>query len=88
MLNKYKESHIQLTPNDMLLLYTDGVTESQNEQNEFYGKENLLALVNKTSASNPEELVDSVLADLVAYIGERNESDDLTMVSIQYKPTK
>lgn len=80
----YKEHNLQLLPGELLLLYTDGITESQNEASEFYGKENLLQLVTQTDASEPEELVDAVLTDLVAYIGDMDESDDLTLISIKY----
>lgn len=87
MINQYKDYQIQLSHDDMLLIYTDGITEAQNESSEFYGKENLLQLSRKTTAEGPEELIDTVLTDLVAYIGDMNESDDMTMVAIQYKET-
>lgn len=83
---QYKESQIQLKQGDILLLYTDGVTEAENEQNQFYGKEQLLQLVGKVETSTPEGLVDSVLTDLVAYIGEKGDSDDLTLLGIKYHP--
>ncbi|PXZ45267.1 MULTISPECIES: SpoIIE family protein phosphatase [Porphyromonadaceae] len=84
MKNVYKDTHLQLYPGDTLLIYTDGISEAQNEARAFYGKERLLQFVKTLQTRTPEELIDEILADLINYIGDMDEADDLTMLSIKY----
>lgn len=53
MKNVYKDTHLQLYPGDTLLIYTDGISEAQNEARAFYGKERLLQFVKNPSNQNP-----------------------------------
>ncbi|MDR2130474.1 MAG: SpoIIE family protein phosphatase [Odoribacteraceae bacterium] len=82
--NEYMEDHIQLEKGDLILIYTDGVTESQNKAKQFYGKDRLLHLVKESPNSTPEEVVTAVLADVKNHSGETTESDDLALVSILF----
>ncbi|MDR1415720.1 MAG: SpoIIE family protein phosphatase [Odoribacteraceae bacterium] len=82
--NAYMEDHLQLEKGDLILVYTDGVTEAQDARGRFYGKERLLDLVQGLENDAPEEAVQAVLADLKCYSGEANEADDLAMISILF----
>ena len=81
---KYKEYHLDLHPEDKLLLYTDGVTEAMNKENEQYGEKRLLELLtNIDPATKPDEFINKVLTSLKGFTQEAEQSDDITMVAIR-----
>ena len=61
---KYKQHEIQLTSGDELYLYTDGVTEATNINDELYGEDRLLAALNNNMDLNTDELLSSVKNDI------------------------
>ena len=80
----YKMYSLECQPGDQLLLYTDGVTEALNEAREFYGEDRLEALVAKVQTLFPHDLVQAVLADVAAYAGEAEQSDDITILALKF----
>ena len=83
----YTEERLQLNPGETLVLYTDGVTEAFNGENEQFGSGRLqLALSAAPPEKNPlQRTMDSMLEILKEYVGEASQSDDLTVLMIQYK---
>lgn len=84
---KYKTQEVKLTPGDIVYLYTDGVTEATNANNELYGEDRLLNLVNSKEFESMEDLCKSVKSDVDAFVGEAPQFDDITMVSFKYNGT-
>ena len=83
---KYKEQEIMLQPGDGLFLYTDGVTEAFNEAEELYGEERLLETLNLASPpTSPKAILTTVRDSLTAYVGEAEQSDDITMLYVRWK---
>ena len=81
----YMEKRIQLRHGDMLYLYTDGVTEAMDEEGRLYSEERLQQTLNNLSASIPmKELLAAIRADIEEYVGEAEQSDDITMMGIRY----
>lgn len=80
------EEKIQLKKNQGILLYTDGVTESINPKEEFYGDKRLIAtLQNKLKTKyNSEEVVETVKKDVFDYYENQDLYDDLTLLSLIY----
>jgi sigma-B regulation protein RsbU (phosphoserine phosphatase) len=76
-----------LQPGETLFLYTDGITEAINERDELYGEARLDGLL---AALPPEasaaEVVRDVAADVAAFSGAREQSDDITMLVLRYGP--
>ncbi|MGD9781815.1 MAG: PP2C family protein-serine/threonine phosphatase [Kiritimatiellia bacterium] len=76
-----------LQPNETLVLYTDGVTEAFDENDQLYGEERfdrrLAALPAEASAA---EILQGVVADVAAFSGSREQSDDITMLVLRYEP--
>jgi sigma-B regulation protein RsbU (phosphoserine phosphatase) len=68
---------------DILLLYTDGVTEAENTQEEVFGVERLGQIIAAQSQCHPQKIIDSILAGLAAFSGAKPRSDDVTMVAIK-----
>ena len=85
----YSEEHIQLKPGETLVLYTDGVTEALNEKNELFGSGRLkLALSAAQPGKNPlRGVMDFLLKVLHEFTGNAHQSDDLTVLMVQYKGT-
>ena len=81
---RYKTQELQLAPGDIIYLYTDGVTEATNADNQLYGEDRLLAAVNALEFENMQELCAHVRADVDAFVGEAPQFDDITMVALRY----
>ena len=83
----YTEERLQLKPGETLVLYTDGVTEAFNGENKQFGSGRLqLALSAAPPEKNPlQRTMDSMLEILKEYVGGASQSDDLTVLMIQYK---
>ena len=74
------EMALKLQPGDGVVLYTDGITEAENEQGEFYGLDRLAALVAQHWAAPAATIVATVIADVRHHIGAHQVYDDITLV--------
>ena len=81
---RYHKNELQLSPGDKLYLYTDGVTEAINPQQELYGDNRLLAALNRNTETDPQAICAAVKADVDAFAGEAEQFDDITMLCISY----
>ncbi len=79
----FTEETFFLQPGDMLLLYTDGVTEATNNEYVEYGDERLEALLKKSHSANCQQMVDILKADVKAFEGDEDQSDDITLLAIK-----
>ena len=83
----YKEQTLQLEPGDILFLYTDGVTEANNEKEERYGEERLLRLLTGLAPevqSPCESVCRLVTEDMKRFTGSAAQFDDITMLCLYY----
>lgn len=85
--HEYSEHIFTLHRNTSILLYTDGITDSENKNSEFYGKENLMNCLKSVPEKRPENLIKAILADIQRHTAGCRQSDDLTVLSILYKGT-
>ncbi|UCF04616.1 MAG: anti-sigma factor antagonist [bacterium] len=76
---------IKLKKDDMLVIYTDGVTEAMNEDREQYGEERLIRLIKRYGRLAPEEFIDRLNEDIAAFTGNMAQNDDITVVAIKEK---
>ena len=83
----YQEQEVMVAPGILLFLYTDGVTESMDAGRRQYGRERLLRALSSCSRK-PEALIREVVADVRAFAGEAEQSDDLTMLAVHYHPNE
>ena len=79
----YRTQSIECAEGDMLFLYTDGVTEAFDADEQLFGEERLLEAVGPRQDASPRELVDAVLASVAAHVGEAERSDDITMLALE-----
>lgn len=82
---KYRQNEITIAPGDRLLLYTDGVTEATNSQNQLYGEERLSAFMNAHSDEKAEDILRDLKLDIYAFQGEAPQFDDITMLMLDYE---
>jgi sigma-B regulation protein RsbU (phosphoserine phosphatase) len=82
---KYKEYEIQLEAGDQLFLYTDGIPEATNADNQMFRCERMLAALNQKPDADPKTLLENVRAAVDAFVQEAEQFDDLTMLSITYR---
>jgi hypothetical protein len=79
----YSETALELQPGEMVLAYTDGVTEAANKHGEEFGSERLEALVPDLRGLSPEEIGARVLHEVDRFIGSTRLGDDLSIAVIQ-----
>ncbi|MDR1254031.1 MAG: SpoIIE family protein phosphatase [Oscillospiraceae bacterium] len=87
---KYKDEEIVLDKGDKIYLYTDGVTEALNVNAELYSANRLkIALNNATgSEETPKEILINIAKSISDFVGEAEQSDDITMMLLEIKDRK
>ena len=78
-----KQVDIEMTSGDVLLFYTDGVNEAQNEKGEEYGKEHLLERFAALAPLGAEGILESLPKELAAFAEGYHQTDDITLVAIE-----
>lgn len=76
----YEETEVSLEAGDTLALFTDGVTEAQNAEEELWGEERLLELLQAHQKSPCRRIVGEILSELRRFAGEEPQSDDITLL--------
>jgi len=79
------QTTVQLQTGDGVVLYTDGITEAENEDGEQYGLERLCEVVSWNWAQSAEAIKEAVIADVREHIGEQEVYDDITLVVMKQK---
>jgi sigma-B regulation protein RsbU (phosphoserine phosphatase) len=81
----YQSHRLTLRYNDMLFLYTDGVTEAMNKENNLYTVERLQATLNRISIdASAQEILAEVRKDVYAHADGAEQSDDVTMLGVRF----
>jgi sigma-B regulation protein RsbU (phosphoserine phosphatase) len=78
----WEEGMAQVAPGDLLVLYSDGIPEAQNESGAFFGEERLLAVLDRHRGQPAGEVQTAVLAEVRAFVGDAPQFDDLTLLII------
>ena len=81
---KYDKQELTIEHGDVLFLYTDGITEATMGNNIFYGEERLLNYLNSLTSINPRVVTNGVIEDTLKFVGEHEQSDDMTLLTFTY----
>jgi len=82
----YDERPVALRAGDVLVLYTDGVSEAENAANEQFGTDRLEQVVRAARGESASHVVDAVVRAVEQWAGERGPSDDLTLLVLRVLP--
>jgi sigma-B regulation protein RsbU (phosphoserine phosphatase) len=77
---EYGESRISLEPGDLLVFFTDGVTEPENEYGEMFGEDRFLDLLVRNAHLGEDEIVRTVIESVRAWTGSDELQDDMTLL--------
>ena len=79
------QAQINLKPGDVVILYTDGITEAENTSGEHYGLENLCEILKRNWQESAQNIRRAVIKDLRSHIGVEKVYDDITLVVLKQK---
>lgn len=82
---RYQSGSIVLNQGDTLFLYTDGVTEANNDKGEMMGRERLYAALNRDPDTDPMTLINNVRSAIDGYVKDAPQFDDLTMLCFRFR---
>lgn len=82
---KYHQGVTPISPGDLLVLYSDGVTEAPNVSEEQFGEERLIAVIRECSQESAAEIRNAILRQVRSFIGEKEVQDDLTLVVVRFQ---
>ncbi len=78
----WQQGTAHLAPGDVLLLYTDGITEAQNAQEAFFDEERLREIVRASAGRSALDIQDGLIAQVDAFVGDAPQSDDITLMVV------
>jgi phosphoserine phosphatase RsbU/P len=84
---EFSVATIQLKPGDRIVIYSDGMTDAQDMEGNFFGRRRLRELVEKDPDASAPELHAHLLAALESFTAGALQSDDVTLLVLQYCPT-
>jgi sigma-B regulation protein RsbU (phosphoserine phosphatase) len=82
----YEQEVLQLQPDDMLVLYSDGVSEAQDAAEHEFGEARVRAAAAAAMAEGPEAVLAAILDAVRVFTGGAPQSDDVTVVVMRYGP--
>ncbi len=85
---KYTMQEMVLTPGSSLFLYTDGLTEARNSQNQLFGRKSVGHLLDHCCGMSSKETVEKIIAEVDIFSEHTQQSDDLTLMAISYTPAE
>jgi serine phosphatase RsbU (regulator of sigma subunit)/anti-sigma regulatory factor (Ser/Thr protein kinase)/transposase len=76
---------LKLKKDDLLVIYTDGITEAMNNHSELYGNDRLIDFIKTHAQLSPDEFATALDQDLASFTGNAPQNDDITLVVIKEK---
>ena len=82
---KYREYELDFEPGSKLFVYTDGVPEASDADNNMFGTERMLDALNEDPDASPEQILHRVSRAVDAFVGDAEPFDDITMLCMEYR---
>ena len=83
---KYGMQETRMEPDSLIFLYTDGLTEAKNIEHKLFGIQRVEEVLHANCIHQPQQLIETVTQHMQAFVGDAEQSDDLTMLAIHYTP--
>jgi len=80
---RFPVDHDRIQPGEVLLLFTDGVTEAENGEHTLYSSERLAKALATAQVSDARRVVTSVIDDVSRFIGDAEQADDITLLAVR-----
>jgi len=80
----YKEDSVRIAKGDILLMYTDGVTEARNREKEFFEEQRLTALLSAQEFDSAEAVVEATVSGVRQFEDGADQFDDITVMALQF----
>jgi phosphoserine phosphatase RsbU/P len=80
----FDEETVKLEPGDLIVAFSDGVTEAMNPAGEEFTDDRLIACINRLRNASPEAALSALLADVKTFCADATQSDDVTVVLVRY----
>ena len=81
----YEERVVALAPGDIVVFYTDGLTDARRDGEDYYGTARLAAQMEAGANSTAGELGERILSDVDGFLGDARRADDLTLVVVKVR---
>lgn len=81
---KFEGQELPICPQSTIFLYTDGLTEAENTAHEQFGESRIMKESSDLQTHAPQQLIEQMSSAVHSFVGEAEQSDDLTMLAIQY----
>jgi sigma-B regulation protein RsbU (phosphoserine phosphatase) len=81
----WQQKMVKFIPGDLLMIYTDGITEAQNSRGSFYGERRLLDMTRSMRGHPAAEIQEAVLADVFDFVGQAPMQDDIIVMVLARK---
>jgi hypothetical protein len=79
----YTEQTVEIAPDDVVIAYSDGITEARSEDGRFFGDERLRKFVGRLRGHSSAEIGTAILSTVDDFIGEARPSDDLSLIVLR-----
>ena len=83
--SEYPEERFTLSAGQVLLLYTDGITDAENRDREFFSEERLIRKLPELAGRSAEEVRDELHRTVRDFAGGAPQSDDITLLTLRLK---
>ncbi len=80
----YGEGRDTMAPGDLLLLYTDGVTEAMDVEDRLFSDDRLEQLLGSMDTADADKVVDETVVAVKAFAGEAEQADDITILALAF----
>ena len=80
---KHHITNIKIKKSEVMVLYSDGVSEAQNKNGDFFGQEKLISLIEDSPELSSKEIGEKVLDEITQFVGKSKYHDDLSMVILK-----
>ena len=79
----YEEEDVPINTGDLILIYSDGITEAMNEENEEFGEDRLKDIIVMHRDRPPDQLIDRIISAVEYFIRGRAAGDDMTLIALK-----
>jgi len=80
---EYDTDAVEIQPGDLVVIYSDGITEAFNEADDDYGEDRLLKLLKANANLNVGQLMDIIIGDVRKFMGSAPQSDDMSLLIVK-----